>query len=51
LNPFSLFRDDGRVFACDELSLNLAKEAVELSVDEELNVVERQFLYMPFMLS
>jgi uncharacterized protein (DUF924 family) len=53
LDQFSrnLFRDDKKAFACDELALELAQDAIGLSLDLELNVRERQFLYMPFMLS
>ena len=49
LDQFSrnLYRDDARAFLYDGMALVLAQEALPYS--EELTVIERSFLYMPFM--
>lgn len=51
LDQFSrnIFRDKPEAFACDSQALVLAQVAVENQFDEELSVVERSFLYMPYM--
>jgi uncharacterized protein (DUF924 family) len=51
LDQFSrnLFRDDARAFAADPMALALAQEAIGQGVDQQLSVVQRAFLYMPFM--
>lgn len=51
LDQFSrnLHRDDPRAFAQDPMALVLAQEAVAQGLDRELPVVERSFLYMPYM--
>jgi uncharacterized protein (DUF924 family) len=51
LDQFSrnIFRDRPQAFACDALALALAQEAVAQGADRELSVVERSFLYMPYM--
>lgn len=51
LDQFSrnIFRDRAEAFAFDPMALVLAQEAVALKVDSELNAVEKQFLYMPYM--
>ncbi len=51
LDQFSrnIFRDKPEAFACDSQALVLAQVAVENQFDEELSVVEKSFLYMPYM--
>ncbi|MCK6264261.1 DUF924 domain-containing protein [Vibrio sp. ZSDE26] len=51
LDQFSrnMFRYTPQSFASDPLALALAQEAVNLGVDNELNTVEKSFLYMPYM--
>ncbi|MFK4752730.1 DUF924 family protein [Oceanobacter antarcticus] len=51
LDQFSrnLFRDHPRAFAQDGMALVLAQEAVRQHADQELNSMQRNFLYMPFM--
>ena len=44
-----LFRNNALAFSSDPLALALAQEAVAQGDDETLSVVERQFLYMPYM--
>ncbi|MEP0519526.1 MAG: DUF924 family protein [Hyphomicrobiales bacterium] len=51
LDQFSrqLFRNDASAFASDPLALALSQEAVFQGDDHPLSVIERQFLYMPYM--
>ena len=51
LDQFSrnLFRESPEAFGSDSLALALAQEAVSLGMDEELNNLEKSFLYMPYM--
>ncbi len=51
LDQFSrnLFRDHPDAFAQDAMALALAQEAVALQLDQQLDPVQRKFLYMPFM--
>jgi len=51
LDQFSrnMFRGSPRAFAQDALALVLAQEAVASGVDQQLNQVERGFLYLPYM--
>lgn len=51
LDQFSrqLFRNDASAFASDPLALALSQEAVFQGDDQPLSVIERQFLYMPYM--
>lgn len=51
LDQFSrnLYRDRPEAFAQDGMALVLAQEAVSLGLDQQLPVVQRSFLYMPFM--
>jgi uncharacterized protein (DUF924 family) len=44
-----MYRDTARSFASDPLALALAQEAISVGADKELNNIERNFLYMPFM--
>jgi uncharacterized protein (DUF924 family) len=51
LDQFSrhIHRDHAEAFASDLKTQRLTKEAIDLGADEELNVAERQFLYLPLM--
>ena len=51
LDQFSrnLFRDDPRAFAHDARSLAASRQAVARGFDNQLQPIERVFLYMPFM--
>ncbi|NRB39245.1 MAG: DUF924 domain-containing protein [Pseudomonadales bacterium] len=51
LDQFSrnLFRDSAAAFACDGQALCLAQEAISSQADQQLNAIQRSFLYMPFM--
>lgn len=51
LDQFSrnIYRDTPDSFACDELALALAKEAVANGDDMKLPEVKRTFIYMPYM--
>ncbi|MGE4130327.1 MAG: DUF924 family protein [Bdellovibrionales bacterium] len=51
LDQFSrnLFRDQAKAFAQDGMALVLAQEAVARGFDAELPLVQRKFVYMPYM--
>lgn len=51
LDQFSrnLYRDSPLCFAQDAMALVLAQEAIAAGAEQELNPVERSFLYLPFM--
>ena len=51
LDQFSrnLYRDQPQAFAQDGMALALAQEAISLELDQQLPVIQRSFLYMPFM--
>lgn len=51
LDQFSrnMFRSTEKAFQFDQLALALAQQAVAVGFDSQLDVRERQFLYMPFM--
>jgi uncharacterized protein (DUF924 family) len=46
--PRNMFRGEAEQFATDHLALAIAKCAVDRGFDDELQRVERGFLYMPF---
>ena len=46
--PRNMFRGDAEQFATDELALAIARGAVDRKLDEQLQPIERNFLYMPF---
>ena len=46
--PRNLFRDDPRSFATDATALEITKRALDQGLEREMDVNERQFLYMPF---
>lgn len=45
--PRHVYRGDGRAFASDADALLLARDAIADGSDEQLNLVERVFLYLP----
>lgn len=51
LDQFSrnIYRNDPRAFACDNMALALAQEALRLEVDRALTNTQKAFLFMPFM--
>lgn len=51
LDQFSrnIFRNTPRMYAFDPLALKLSLEGLEKSLDHQLKLVERIFLYMPLM--
>jgi uncharacterized protein (DUF924 family) len=51
LDQFSrnMYRDQEQSFACDQIALVLAQEAITQKNDEALPVEKRCFLYLPFM--
>jgi uncharacterized protein (DUF924 family) len=51
LDQFSrnMYRDSPQAFLSDPLALALSQEAITAGHHKELNDVERNFLYMPFM--
>jgi len=46
--PRNMFRGHAEQFATDHLALEIARNAVQLGFDEDLQPAERGFLYMPF---
>lgn len=51
LDQFSrnLYRDQAQAFAYDLAALVLAQQTVSLGLDKSLTMVEKSFLYLPFM--
>lgn len=51
LDQFSrnLYRDQPQAFAQDGMALVLAQEAIHRQLDQQLDPVQRRFLYMPLM--
>jgi uncharacterized protein (DUF924 family) len=46
--PRNMFRGNAEQFATDLLALAIARGAVDKELDEQLQPIERSFLYMPF---
>jgi uncharacterized protein (DUF924 family) len=46
--PRNMFRGHAEQFATDHLALQIAKQSIEQGYDDQLEVQERGFLYMPF---
>jgi uncharacterized protein (DUF924 family) len=51
LDQFSrnIHRGEAAAFSCDGMALVLSQEAIRAGADRELTVVQKSFLYMPFM--
>lgn len=45
--PRNLFRNDPRAFATDEQALTVAKQAIAQGFDQQLNLLQRLFIYLP----
>ena len=46
--PRNMFRGHADQFSTDPLALAIARQAVDLGLDDQLQLQERGFLYMPF---
>lgn len=46
--PRNMYRDTPRAFAYDSLALNYAKTCVKSAAAEQLNPIQRVFVYLPF---
>ncbi len=46
--PRNMFRGNAEAYSTDHMALGIAKRAIELKFDTELEPRERKFLYMPF---
>jgi uncharacterized protein (DUF924 family) len=46
--PRNMFRDHADQFSTDHLALAIARQAVDRGFDDQLQLAERGFLYMPF---
>jgi uncharacterized protein (DUF924 family) len=51
LDQFSrnIYRNDPRAFAQDTMALILAQEMVELGLEQEIDLSQRAFVFMPYM--
>lgn len=51
LDQFSrnLYRGEPKAFAQDAMALSLAQEAISQKLDQQLDLEQRKFLYLPFM--
>lgn len=51
LDQFSrnIYRNTPQAFLYDSIALCLAQEAVSLNIQKELSILEKSFLYLPFM--
>ena len=47
--PRNMYRGHADQFSTDHIALAIAKQGVDLSLDDQLQPQERGFLYMPFM--
>lgn len=47
--PRNMFRGTADAFGTDNLAIEIARNATEKRLDQELSNEEKQFLYMPFM--
>ena len=47
--PRNMFRGDGKSFATDRLALCVAKKAIQLNLDQQIDGSMRQFFYLPLM--
>jgi uncharacterized protein (DUF924 family) len=47
--PRNMFRDDPRAFATDPLAREVAAHLIQENFDQQLLLVERLFVYLPFM--
>ena len=47
--PRNMFRNDPRAFATDPLAQQIAEQMIDAELDQQLRLVERYFVYVPFM--
>ena len=47
--PRNMFRNDPRAFATDPLAQQIAEQMIAAGLDRQLRLVERYFVYVPFM--
>ena len=47
--PRNMFRNDPRAFATDPLAQQIAEQMIDAEFDRQLRLVERYFVYVPFM--
>ena len=47
--PRNMFRNDPRAFATDPLAQQIAEQMIDAGFDRQLRLVERYFVYVPFM--
>ena len=47
--PRNMFRNDPRAFATDPLARQIAEQMIAAELDRQLRLVERYFVYVPFM--
>lgn len=47
--PRNMFRNDPRAFTTDTLAQQIAEQMIDAELDQQLRLVERYFVYVPFM--
>ena len=47
--PRNMFREEADSFATDGQALSIARQAIDMGYDEQLDNARKSFLYMPFM--
>ena len=47
--PRNMFRNDPRAFATDPLARQIAEQMIAAGFDQQLRLIERYFVYVPFM--
>ncbi len=47
--PRNMFRNDPRAFATDPLARQIAEQMIDAGFDQQLRLIERYFVYVPFM--
>ena len=47
--PRNMFRNDPRAFTTDPLAQQIAEQMIDAGLDRQLRLVERYFVYVPFM--
>ncbi len=47
--PRNMFREEAEAFSTDPLALSIARQAIEMGHDDQLDDTRKSFLYMPFM--
>ena len=47
--PRNMFREEAEAFSTDGQALGIARQAIDMGYDEQLDDARKSFLYMPFM--